>query len=79
MINKRSSEDGVALIFALAMLALLLIMLIGFLASSILEQRIAYSYRDDVGSKLLVNFREYLLKKVCFSSSLALSSIICRY
>ncbi len=54
MINKRSSEDGVALIFALAMLALLLIMLIGFLASSILEQRIAYSYRDDVGSKLLV-------------------------
>ena len=54
LINKRSSEDGVALIFSLAMLALLLIMLIGFLASSILEQRIAYSYRDDVGSRLLV-------------------------
>ena len=48
------NQDGVALIFALAMLALLLIMLIGFLASSILEQRIAYSYRDDVGSRLLV-------------------------
>lgn len=52
--NRRSSEDGVALVFALSMLALLLIMLIGFLASSILEQRIAYSYRDDVGSRLLV-------------------------
>ena len=50
----RASEDGVALVFALSMLALLLIMLIGFLASSILEQRIAYSYRDDVGSRLLV-------------------------
>ena len=52
--NRRSSEDGVALVFALSMLALLLIMLIGFLASSILEQRIAYSYRDAVGSRLLV-------------------------
>ena len=51
---KKASEDGVALIFALAMLALLLIMLLGFLASSLLEQRIAYSYRDDVGSRLLV-------------------------
>lgn len=51
--SRRPSEDGVALIFALAMLALLLIMLIGFLASGILEQRIAYSYRDDVGSRLL--------------------------
>jgi len=50
----KKSEDGVALIFALAMLALLLIMLIGFLASAILEQRIAYSYRDDNGSRLLV-------------------------
>ena len=50
----KKSEDGVALIFALAMLALLLIMLIGFLASAILEQRIAYSYRDDTGSRLLV-------------------------
>ena len=38
-----TSESGVALIFALAMLALLLIMLIGFLASAIFEQRIAYN------------------------------------
>ena len=38
-----TSESGVALVFALAMLALLLIMLIGFLASSIFEQRIAYN------------------------------------
>jgi len=56
--NKKSvfkprSEDGVALIFALAMLALLLIMLIGFLSSTILEQRIAYNYKDDVGARLL--------------------------
>ena len=38
-----TSESGVALVFALAMLALLLIMLIGFLASAIFEQRIAYN------------------------------------
>ena len=36
-------ESGVALVFALALLALLLIMLIGFLASAIFEQRIAYN------------------------------------
>ena len=52
-IHKYTHEDGVALIFALAMLALLLIMLIGFMASSILEQRIAYSYSDSTGSRLL--------------------------
>ena len=41
--RKNSSESGVALVFALAMLALLLIMLVGFLGSAILEQRIAYN------------------------------------
>ena len=41
--RENTSESGVALVFALAMLALLLIMLIGFLASSIFEQRIAYN------------------------------------
>lgn len=50
---RKSSENGAALIIALAMLALLLIMLIGFLSSSILEQRIAYSYRDNTGAHLL--------------------------
>ena len=50
---RKSSENGAALIIALAMLALLLIMLIGFLSSSILEQRIAYSYRDNTGANLL--------------------------
>ena len=33
--RENTSESGVALVFALAMLALLLIMLVGFLASSI--------------------------------------------
>ena len=46
-------EAGVALIFALGILALLLIMLIGFLASSLLEQRIAYNQGSQVGSKLI--------------------------
>ena len=46
-------EDGVALIFALTMLALLLIMLIGFLASSLLEQRTAYAIGDNTASRLL--------------------------
>ena len=41
--RENTSESGVALVFALAMLALLLIMLIGFLASAIFEQRIAYN------------------------------------
>ena len=41
--RESTSESGVALVFALAMLALLLIMLIGFLASAIFEQRIAYN------------------------------------
>ena len=46
-------EDGVALIFALTMLALLLIMLIGFLASALLEQRAAYAQGDITASQLL--------------------------
>ncbi len=50
---RRDGEAGVALIFALALLALLLVMLIGFLASSILEQRIAYNQGSQVGSKLI--------------------------
>ena len=41
--RENTSESGVALVFALAMLALLLLMLIGFLASAIFEQRIAYN------------------------------------
>ncbi len=49
---RRAPEEGVALIFALAVLALLLVMLIGFLASSILEQRIAYNQSSQVASKL---------------------------
>ena len=48
-----SAESGVALIIALAMLALLLVMLIGFLASSLLEQRIAYNQSSAVGSRLV--------------------------
>lgn len=50
---KKNSEAGVALIFALAILALLLIMLIGFLASSLVEQRIAYTYGDAAASRLM--------------------------
>ena len=58
MIHKQKNcnihnQDGAALIIALAMLALLLIMLIGFLSSNLLEQKIAYSYTDAVGSRLL--------------------------
>ena len=51
--HKNSSESGAALIFALSLLALLLVMLIGFLASNILEQRIAYTYGDATASRLL--------------------------
>ena len=51
--NTPDRQDGAALVIALGLLALLLLMLIGFLASSLLEQRIAYSYTDNVGSRLL--------------------------
>lgn len=47
-------DAGVALIIALAVLALLLVMLIGFLASSILEHRIAYNQSSQVASRLAV-------------------------
>ena len=49
-----SRDAGVALIFALAVLALLLVMLIGFLASSILEHRIAYNQSSEVASRIAV-------------------------
>jgi len=49
----RQNEDGAALIFALALLALLLIMLIGFLASSLLEQRVPYAFSENNSSRLL--------------------------
>lgn len=51
--RNNSAESGVALIIALAMLALLLVMLIGFLASSLLEQRIAFNQSSAVGSRLV--------------------------
>lgn len=51
--NKNHIENGSALIFALTMLALLLIMLIGFLASTLLEQRAAYAQSDATASQLL--------------------------
>lgn len=46
-------DEGVALIFALAMLALLLIMLIGFLSTRILDRRIAYANKDASGARFL--------------------------
>lgn len=47
-------DAGVALIIALAVLALLLVLLIAFLASTILEHRIAYNQSSQVASRLAV-------------------------
>ncbi len=70
--NNRS-EDGVALIFALTMLALLLIMLIGFLASSLLEQRTAYAQGDSTASRLLAKgtLRRVISQLSTYSDDLA--------
>ena len=71
--HNNRSEDGVALIFALTMLALLLIMLIGFLASSLLEQRTAYAQGDSTASRLLAKgtLRRVISQLSTYSDDLA--------
>ena len=52
-LNSKQKQSGIALIFALAMLSLLLIMAIGFATSSIFEQKAAYNSSNTTSARLL--------------------------
>ena len=52
-LNSKQKQSGIALIFALAMLSLLLIMAIGFATSSIFEQKAAYNSANTTSARLL--------------------------
>ena len=51
--DQSTRESGVALIFALAILSLLLLTLIGFLSSALFEQRIAYNQSGQSSARLI--------------------------
>lgn len=52
-LNSKQKQHGIALIFALAMLSLLLIMAIGFATSAIFEQKAAYNSANTTSARLL--------------------------
>ena len=52
-LKSKRKQQGIALIFALAMLSLLLIMAIGFATSSIFEQKAAYNSANTTSARLL--------------------------
>ena len=70
-VNKSSSESGVALVFALAMLALLLLLLIGFLSSALFEQRIAHNQSGQANSHLIARsaLQQIKLSMASYSTS----------